>query len=301
MITGESMRKGILFLSFVLAVWGAVDARSAKRDLKIEVQEKRIQNLSPQSVTLSFVLQVANSSSEPWFLTSYDYRILVANAEFFRLQRTLDTALTVRPAGQTLISLPVKITYDYLFQSFPAGRERDKLECTLVGGLFFAERAGERGTRINVAMTGDFPVYKGLRAVILPLEIRALSVGGADLIYRAEIRNLNAFPLQVRGLSYRLEVGGKQVAGGKAAGDGRLNPQTSWPFELPLLLEFFEVGPELYPLLQKPEVECRFVGEVLISIPWGEFSVPFDQAERVPVRKAEPADSSPQGRRRSKS
>jgi LEA14-like dessication related protein len=287
MMTSEPTRKGILFLSFILAVLGAADGRSAKRDLKITVQEKRVHNLSRQSLTLSFILQVANSSSEPWLLASYDYRVLVANAEFFRLQRTLDAPLIIAPSGQTLISLPVKFTYDYLFQSFPAGRERDKLECTLVGGIFFAGKAGERGERVNVAMAGDFPVFKGLQTIILPLEIRALSVGGVDLTCRAEIRNLNAFPLQVRGLSYRLEVGGKQVAGGKTAGDGNLNPQTAWPFELPLLLEFFEIGPELYSLLQKPEVECRFSGEVLISIPWGEFSIPFDQTERVPARKAE--------------
>ena len=283
----KSMRKGVLFLSFILAFLCQADARSAKRDLKITVQEKRVQNLSPQGLTLSFVLRVANSSSEPWLLASYDYRVLVANTEFFRLQRTLDAPLTVTPSGQTLISLPVKFTYDYLFQSFPAGRERDKLECTLVGGMFFAEKAEEKGERVNVAMTGDFPVYKGLQTIILPLEVRALSVGGADLTFRAEIRNLNAFPVQIRGFSYRLEVGGLQVAGAKTASDSGLNPQAAWPFELPLLVEFFEIGPGLYPLLQKPEVECRFLGEVLISCPWGEFSIPFDQTERVPARKAE--------------
>ena len=281
------MRKIVLFLSLLLAVLGAADARSAKRDLKITVQEKRVQNLSPQGLTLSFVLQVANSSSEPWLLASYDYRILVANAEFFRLQRTLDAPLAITPSSQTLISLPVRVTYDYLFQSFPAGRERDKLECTLVGGMFFAEEAGEKGERVNVAMAGDFPVYKGLQTIILPLEIRAFSVGGVDLTFRAEIRNRNAFPVQVRGLSYRLEVGGKQVAGGKTACDGSLNPQTAWPFKLPLLLEFFEVGPELYSLLKKPEVGCRFSGEVLISIPWGEFSIPFDQKENTQVKRVE--------------
>jgi len=287
MTVNGPVRKIVLFLSLLLAVLGAADARSAKRDLKIMVQEKRVQNLGPQGLTLSFVLQVANSSSEPWLLASYDYRVLVANAEFFRLQRTLDAPLAITPSSQTLISLPVKVTYDYLFQSFPAGRERDKLECTLVGGMFFAEEAGEKGERVNVAMAGDFPVYKGFQTIILPLEVRALSVGGVDLTFRAEIRNLNAFPVQVRGLSYRLDIGGKQIAGGKTASDSGLNPRAAWPFELPLLLEFFEVGPELYPLLKKPEVECRFSGEVLISIPWGEFSIPFDQRERVPARKAE--------------
>jgi len=124
----ELGRKGLLVWAVLLAVFSPAGARSAARDLKIEVLEKRVQDLSPQGLTLSFILQVANASAEPWFLDSYDYRVLVANREFFRLQRRLEAPLTLGPSGRTLISLPVKITYDYLFQPSPAMRERDRLE-----------------------------------------------------------------------------------------------------------------------------------------------------------------------------
>jgi LEA14-like dessication related protein len=279
-------KRPLLFLALLPALVGAAGARSAARDVRISVVEKRVQDLSPQGLTLSFILQISNASSQPWLLASYDYRVLVANAEFFRLRRELETPLALAPSGKTFISLPVKITYDYLFQPSPAMRERDRLECTLVGGMFFAEKAGDRGERLNLAMTGDFPVYRGLQTRLLPLEVRALSVGGVDLTFRAEIRNLNAFPLQVRRLSYQLQVGGKEIARGNTAGEKDLVPLAALPFELPLLLEFFEVGPELYPLLRAAAVECRFSGQVLISIPWGEFLIPFDQNEKIPVKKA---------------
>jgi hypothetical protein len=287
MTVNESMRKAVLFLSLLLVVFSVAYSRSAKRDLKITVKEKRVQGLNPQGLTLSFILQIANSSSEPWFMASYDYRVLVMNFEYFRLQRALDSPLIVNPSGTTLIALPVKITYDYLFQSHKSAQDRDKLECTLVGGIFFAEHAAEGGERVNVAMTGDFPVYKGLQTIIRPLEVRALSVGGADLTFRAEIQNLNAFKIQAQSVSYKLEIGGKQVAQGKAANEIGLDPLAALPFELPLLLEFFEIGPELYPLLQKPSLDCRFSGEVLISIPWGDFFIPFDLSQKVPVKRVD--------------
>jgi hypothetical protein len=281
----ESVKKVVFFLCLLLAVFGAAYYRSAKRDLKITVKEKRVQGLNEQGLTLSFILQIANSSPEPWFMASYDYRVLVMDFEYFRLQRALDPPLVVGPSGTTLISLPVKITYDYLFQSHQSAGDRDKLECTLVGGIFFAEHAGERGDRINVAMTGDFPVYKGLQTIVRPIEVRALSVGGADLTFRAEIRNLSPIKIQAQSISYKLEIGGKQVAQGKAPSEIGLDPLAAMPFELPLLLEFFEIGPELYPLLQKPELGCRFWGEILISIPWGDFLMPFDLSQKVPVKR----------------
>jgi len=220
-------------------------------------------------------------------MTSYDYRVLVANFEYFRLQHTLDPPLTVDPSGITLISLPVKITYDYLFRSHEPAQGQDKLECTLVGGIFFAEHAEERGDRINVAMIGDFPIYRGLQTIIRPLEVRALSVGGADMTFRAEFRNLNAFSIRTHSVTYQLEIGGKQVARGSLAKEMDLDPLTALPIELPLLIEFFEAGPELYPLLQQSALDCRFSGEVLISMPWGDFAMPFDFGQKIPVKRTD--------------
>jgi LEA14-like dessication related protein len=129
-------------------------------------------------------------------------------------------------------------------------------------------------------------VFKGFRTTVAPLEIRALSVGGADLSFKAEFRNESSFPLEIESVRYRLDLGGVRVADGTAAG-GRLGPAASVSLDLPLLLEFFEMGADLYPLLKRQEAEFKLAGELHLVAGWGSQSVPFLETGRVAVRRAE--------------
>ncbi len=274
-----------LFLAVSALLIPSVEARSLKKDLAVSLREKQVQNMSPEGLTLSFILEVANASAEPCLLTGYDYRVIVENAEFFRLNRALEDPLEIAPSGRTLIALPVKFTYEYVRQLLPGLDDREKVGCTLVGGLVFAEK-GRRGERLNVAMTGDFPVFKGFRAAVPALEVRALSVGGADLTFRAEFQNLSAFVLEVESIRYRLDLGSTRVAEGNAGG-GRLEPGGRAALSLPLLLEFFELGTDLHPLLRRSEADYKLTGELRILTAWGSHAVPFDLAGHVSVLRVE--------------
>jgi len=260
------------------------EGRSLKRDLKISLREKRVQELSREGLTLGFILEVANASSQPCRLTGYDYRVIAETSEYFRLNRTLDAPLDIAPSGRTLIALPVKFTYAYVRRIVPELDSREKFGCTLVGGLVFSSESGKRGERLNVALTGDVPVFRGFRASPGPLEIRALSVGGADLTFRAEFRNESAFGLEVESILYRLDLAGERVAEGVAR-SGRVAPAGAAVLALPLLLEFFEMGKNLYPLFRMPEADFKLSGELTILTAWGRHAVPFEEEGRVSIRR----------------
>lgn len=263
-----------------------VGARSLKREIKVTLREKRVQDMSPEGLTIGFILEVANASSEPCLLAGYDYRVMVEKSEYFRLEKTLDSPLDIAPSGRTLIALPVKFTYDFVRPLVPGLSDLEKFDCTLVGGLVFSAERGRRGERLNLALTADVPVYKGFRATAAPLEIRALSVGGADLCFRAEFLNQSSFPLDVESIRYRLDLGGVKVAEGTAAG-ARLGPAASASLVLPLLMEFFEMGADLYPLLRRQEVEFKLTGELRLVTGWGSQLIPFLEAGRISVRRSE--------------
>lgn len=261
----------------------AAEGRSLKKDLKITLREKRVLHLSPEGLTLNFLLEVANASAEPCRLTRYDYRVMVENAEFFRLDRTLDAPVNIAPSGRTLIALPVKFTYAYIQPLVPGFTERIKIDCTLLGGLVFSE-PGKRGERLSLALTGDFPVFKGIGMAALPLEIRALSVGGADLSFRAEFRSLSALNLIFDSVRYRLELGGVRVAESGAEGV-RFDPQEPAVLAVPLLLEFFEMGAGLFPALSRAGADFKLSGAVRVLSAWGSHDLPFEELGRVPVRR----------------
>ncbi|MBN2199949.1 MAG: LEA type 2 family protein [Candidatus Aminicenantes bacterium] len=274
----------IALLGILFFLVPPAEARSLKKDLKISLRERRVMDLSPEGLTLAFILEVANASSEPCWLTGYDYRVIAETSEYFRLNKTLDPPLGVAPSGRTLIALPVKFTYLYVGRTVSGLLEREKFGCTLVGGLVFSSQIGRRGERLNVALTGDIPVFRGFRIAAGPLEIRALSVGGADLSFRAEFRNESAFGLEVESIRYRLDLAGVRVAEGIAR-SGPVAPAGSAVLALPLLLEFFEMGADLFPILRNSEADFRLSGELLFRTAWGTHAVPFEEKGRVPIRR----------------
>jgi LEA14-like dessication related protein len=258
-------------------------ARSAKKDLSVTFYEKRVQDLSSSGLTLAFVFKVINASSSPWYLTGYDYRVVVENAEYFNLRKELTPAISVSPSSPTLIALPVKITNANLFNAVPAAEGKDKLGCYLIGGMSFADDPRSEGDRVSVACSGEFPIYRDIQVVIRPLEVKDLTIGGGDMTFKAAVRNDNYFPVQVESLTYALELGGTKVSEGPLTGVTSVEAKSETAFALPLLLDFFELGNALYAALQKPPVACKFSGEVVIGTDWGRFRMSLEKKAALAV------------------
>lgn len=260
-------------------------ARSAKKDLTVTFSEKRVQDLSSAGLTINFIFKVANAASSTWYLSGYDYRVVIENTEYFSLRSPLAQPLSIPASSSTLIALPVKITKTNLFQAVPGAEGKNKLSCYLVGGMSFAEEPGEEGDRLSVACSGDFPVYRDLAFGFRPLEVKELTIGGGDLKCVVDLANDNGFPLTVVSLHYALDLGGTRVSEGDLLGLDGLEAKGRKELSVPLLLDFFELGNALYGQLQKPTVPGRISGTVVFDTEWGRFSLPFDASGDVPLSR----------------
>lgn len=271
---------GFMLLALVLSPASSA-SRSAKKELAVTFYGKRIQDLCGAGLTLSFIFKVVNASNAPWFMTGYDYRVVVENTGYFSVRNTLSQAISVSPSSATLIALPVKITNENLFKSIPAAARKEKFSCYLIGGMSFSENPGSEETRLSVACSGEFPLYRDIGVSLRPLEVRTLTIGGGDMTFKAGLTNENAFALRVESLRGTLEIGGIRVSEGLISGLTLLGPKETKEFSIPLLLDFFEIGNALYGLLQKPSVICRFSGTIEIQTDWGRFSMPLDKSEDI--------------------
>jgi LEA14-like dessication related protein len=280
------VKKAILVAALVSA-WAVVAgfaASSQKYDVEISLREKKILDLTPESLSLVFHLDIYNTLSAPLFLTKYDYRVVINETEYLNLKTSLDEPIRVEPKSRILIALPVKVTYEYLFQTVPDVRTKDQAACFLTGGIVFQDEK-KKEKRVPVAFSGDFPIYRELEMRILPVEAKDLTVGGANLVFKAALKNPNGFSFKIDRITYRLDFVGKTVSEG-AVGQGIA--VESWgerAFTIPLLLDFFEVGKAVYDGLEQPPVAVRFSGEVEVSSLWGSFTIPFNKSDKVAVQK----------------
>ena len=281
------MKKSIQFLPLLLIlVVGFCFAGSLALDddLSISLEVKQVENLTTTSLNYVFYLNIKNVSSKSYFLTRYRYRFVVDEREYLQLNTDPSAGLEIRPLETTMVAIPVKITYEHLFQAIKGISEMDSVSCYLMGELFFSDGRKERGS-LPIAFNGEFPIFKAPEVEIVSLEANTISIAGADLDFHVKIKNSNGFNLRIHKITYTLKLDGITVDEGQIEGDKNIETQGEKNFALHLLLNFFDVGKELYPVLQKNEMEAVFSGELGILTSWGRLRIPFSINKKILISK----------------
>lgn len=265
----------------LLAFQGPVFGLS-KKDLAVSLKEKRIRDLSSHGLTLAFHVGIRNSSAAACFLARYNYRVTINQKEYLRLPVVLDEPIRIGAGEEVLIALPLKVTYALLFEVIgPVGV---KAVCDMVGDLVFADEK-KKEEKIAFAFSGEFPIFKDPVVEFLPLRINDLTVGGGDVVFDVKFGNPNNYDLIVDTITYDLRFGETAVLKGEVPGDKSVPARGDKTLSLPFLMDFFEVGKEVYDLLQKPPVPCRFSGEIVVNSVWGRLVIAFDEAGPMEVAK----------------
>jgi LEA14-like dessication related protein len=254
----------------------------SKKDLAISLKEKRIRDLSSSGLTLAFHVGIRNSSAAACFLARYNYRVAINQKEYLRLPVVLDEPIRVGAGEEVLIAFPLKVTYTLLFEVIgPVG---EKAVCDMVGDLVFVD-GRKKEEKIAFAFSGEFPIFQDPVVEFLPLRINDLTVGGGDVIFNVKFGNPNNYELVVDTITYDLRFGETAVLKGEVPGDKSVPARGDKTLSLPFLMDFFEIGKEVYDLLQKPPVPCRFSGEIAVNSVWGRLVIAFDKAGPMEVAK----------------
>jgi len=280
------MKKAIFCSILLLVLSQTVLSFSPEDDLQISLREKQVQELSPAGLKLVFYITIKNISSKTYYLSRYTYRFVVNQQEYLQMQTSLDNTIRINAGDETLIALPVKITYRLLFQTIPGLQNRSRVQCYLTGMLAFADKKKERG-RLPFSFSAEFPLFKEPQLQLVGLTIRALTIGGADLSFELQIQNNNDFELLPERINYKVAVGGHPIGDDHVRGDKSVAAQGEKIFSLPFLLNFFEVGKDVYAFLRQDSVSCQLSGEIEIRTIWGKIVIPFDRDQHVTVKKTD--------------
>ena len=280
----QKLQKIVTFYMLITAGWLLLRGVPAKEDIEITVREKKVENLSTEGLSLVFYLNVANGSNSAQWLAKYDFRLIVEQTEYFKLETALDTPIKVESKRSIVVSLPVKITYDLLRRAVPGVTGKDKLACFMAGGMTFHDER-RREKRIQMAFAGEFPIFRGMAVEFRPIEAKALTIGGADLSFRFVLKNPNGFDFKLDTLSYKLEFGETTVSQGILGQGTSIAQRGEQLFSIALLLDFFEIGKDVFDKLEQPSVPVGFSGEAIVESVWGNFTIPFHTAEKVGILK----------------
>jgi LEA14-like dessication related protein len=247
----------------------------SRKDIAVVLKDKRIRDLSSRGLTLAFHTSIRNSSDAPIFLARYDYRVTINQEEFLRLPVVLDEPIVVGAGEEVVVALPLKVTYELLFQAI--GPIEDRALCDAVGEFVFRDAKG-KDEKVPFAFSGEFPIFKDPDVQFLPLRVNDLTVGGGDVVFDVKFTNPNGWDLIVDTIRYDLRFGDTSVLMGEIPGDKSVPARGEKVLSLPFLLDFFETGKEIYDLLANPPAPCRFSGEIVIGSVWGRLTIAFDKS-----------------------
>lgn len=242
--------------------------------------------MDASGLVLVFYLQIANSERTAYSLIEYDYRVVVQDTDYFALRTALEEPIPVPGEAATRISLPLKITYPDLLERVPAAAAGPKALCYVIGQMVFADSRG-RQEKIPFAFSGEFPIYRQIEAEIRPLEVRTLTIGGADFTVAFSLRSMNSFEMILGRLTYRLDLEGRTIAEGVVAPGRRIESQGEITFSLPHMLEFFEVGREVFDILQQPSAGGELSIKARAESIWGEIEVDCIQKGAIRITRAQ--------------
>ncbi|NIO49108.1 MAG: hypothetical protein GTN73_06705 [Candidatus Aminicenantes bacterium] len=282
----KKLRKTLCFFLLFLWVFASLALPvSLREDLSISLEQKKIKDLNVSGLFLIFYVSISNSSSSPYYLSGYDYRFVVNQKEYFRLSTPLEKYIRIEAKGKTLLSFPLKITYAHLFRVVEGVEKKDKAQCYLTGTMTFSDGRREKG-RLPFGLSGEFPIFKKPEIKFLTLQVREMTIGGADLSFKVSFKNSNAFELLVDRIRYGLRLAGKSVGEGIISGDKNIESGEIRVFSIPFLLSFFEAGKEAYTELRQPSALCSFFGEIEVRTAWGRIKIPFDKSDRVIISRS---------------
>jgi LEA14-like dessication related protein len=270
------------FLAGVPRAAASAPAAADRDEITLSLREKVIKNLSSSGLVLAFHVAVYNPAAAPRELVRYRYRVRIDQKEYINTAVTLEAPLTVPPEGETLIALPVKITYELLRQAI--GPIEGQALCDIVGDMVFLnERKKEQ--KASFAYSGEFPIFQDPEVDLLPLEVLDLTVGGAEVVVRPRFKNLNGYDLILDTVDFELFFSGHPVLAGAIEGDKSLPRTGEKVFALPLLVDFFEAGEDVRSGFAKDEFPCRFTGRLVIASVWGPLVIRFDRTQPLRLEK----------------
>jgi LEA14-like dessication related protein len=268
----------------LLGLLAASFAFGQKADPEVLLREKRIVDPSPEGLTLIFRLILRNGSAGAVRLTRYDYRAIIDDTEYLNLKVPLNEPIRIGAREEILLALPIKLNYANLFPAVPGLKDKDIAFCYVAGGMTFQDERN-RDKRIPIAFSGDFPIYRGLEFVPVPIEAKSLTIGGADVVVGFAVRDPNGFSFTIDRLSYALELAGYKAIQGETGAGSRVDARGEKIFTFPLILDFFEAGDAVYNGLSESALDVRVSGEAEILTPWGPWKIPFDRTAKTTVRK----------------
>lgn len=235
----------ILWMVLVFSGCAALEQSGLWKKPGMKFDAVRIAALDFEGITLDLGLKVSNPNAYGIAYGAMEYALKLQNTDF--LSGTLEQSGRIE-AGQTQkVTLPLTFRFADmvdLVKNSTADTFAYGLDAAM---LFNIPLVGE--VKLPVRTEGSLPIPKVPEIGLNAMDVDNVSLAGADILLKFEVKNPNVFDLVLGGFDYALGLNGQSVVSGKSAARQTLGAGKTGVVEIPVRLSFLEGGMALYNLL----------------------------------------------------
>jgi LEA14-like dessication related protein len=246
-----------------------------------------IDSLDLQSAGLTFDVEVTNPYSVPLPLTNVKYALAAgatsaggggAAAQTPFLSGNAAMQGNIPASGKKTIKVPTRVVFADVLSA--AKGVKPGAVVPYAADLDFSVDAPVVGKlNLPVRKQGDLPVPAAPEVRVADAKWETRGLTGASGLLTLNVKNTNAFPLDLRTLGYALEVGGKRVAGGDVSKALALAPGAAGNIEIPLDVSLTNLGMGAFAMLTGSKDTYKVTGSVAAGTPFGPANLGYTSAK----------------------
>ncbi|MBN1153472.1 LEA type 2 family protein [candidate division KSB1 bacterium] len=253
---------------------------------RLNVSNVRVSDISFEDVLLSFDIDIENPNALSATMSGFDYDLLLAGASFVKGQQTKEQ--TIESMGKSTVEVPVRLNFKELYSMYQSLKNQDSTNYTINTGFTF-NLPILGATRIPISHEGKLPLLKLPNIKVSGLQLKNLSLTGANLELKLNVDNPNVFNLILDKLQYDFKVNKKSWVTGVRDQALTINQKKNSVISIPISLNFLQMGSTVYNIVSGNEsINYSLNGnlDVNTSLPLlKQASIPIDMTGKLNILK----------------
>ena len=274
------MKKSLIGMAITILIFlgGCATLQNLIEEPTLEFQKLTMKDTSLFQSTLVFVYAVTNPNPIDLSLDQLQYQVKIGDKNLAK--GNLKKAINIPGKGTANVEIPVEVRYMDFFNSIAELFQKDEVTYDLSGSI------GKFGLQVPFRKKGTIPVPKLPQVSLNRIDIKDLSFTKASLVVVLELINENDFKVGMDGLDYKLTLGNNELVNGKTMSIAPIMANGKSVLELPVNLNFLQLGRAAYQLLLNSSTDYEVSGDFLFQVPnLGQKDVAFLKKGNVPIRK----------------
>jgi len=241
---------GLVLLLTIILSCAAIQELAKVQKPQVAIDKVRFTGMTFETLNLAFDVKIDNPNPLSATLAGFDYDFMINGASFLSGQQVSE--MVIESMGQSMVEIPLTLKFEDLYKTYQTIVNKDSTRYTLATGLSF-NLPVLGNTRLPLRHEGSLPLIKLPDIKIGSLDLKKLSLTGAEMALKLDVSNPNAFNVILNKLNYGLKINGQSWAQGVTSQAMTVNEKGKGTLTIPISLNFLQMGRTVYGIVSGNE------------------------------------------------